>query len=104
MEFMSKAFTYDQIMALEKKHANFIIHDLVAKSFLTLFFVVAEESEEKYEAYDRYFEAFKTHDAKLYDRIRNKSLFAFPFILPRGLRRWAALVGYKEICKKTRWG
>ena len=101
---MSTAFTYDQIMSLEKKHANYILHDLVAKSFLTLFFVTAAEAETKDKEYDEYFAAFKAHDEKLYKRIRHGSLFAFPFILIRPIRDWAVMVGYKEICKKTRWG
>ena len=101
---MSTAFTYEQIMSLEKKHANYIIHDLVAKSFLTLFFVTAAEAETKDKEYDEYFAAFKAHDEKLYKRIRHGSLFAFPFILIKPIRDWAVMFGYKEICKKTRWG
>lgn len=101
---MSTAFTMEDLNKLDKAHRKYMIHDLVAKSFLTLFFVIADYNKQKLADYDEYFKAFKAHDKKLYRKIRFGSLFILPFLLIRPLRRSAAIFGYKQVCKKTKWG
>jgi glycosyltransferase involved in cell wall biosynthesis len=101
---MSTAFTMDELNKLDKPHRKYMLHDLEAKSFLTIFYVMADYNKQKIADYKEYFKAFKAHDKKLYRKIRFGTLFFFPFLLPRPLRKAAALFGYKQVCKKTRWG
>lgn len=103
MEAMSLTYSYDELKKLEKKHRNYILHDLVCKSFLTLFYVTINSNKEKDQAYKQYFKTFKEKNKKLYNKVRFRTLFLFPFLLIKPLRNKLVIFGYKAINKKTGW-
>ena len=103
MEELSLAYTYDEIKSLEKKHRNYMMHDLIAKSFLTIFYVMADYDKEKKEAYKEYFKKFKKENRALYYKLRYRTRFCVPFLLIPPLRRLAVMIGYKYIVKSTNW-
>ena len=100
---MSLTYTYEEIMELDKAHRKYILHDLVTKSFLTLFYVTIKGNKTKDQAYKEYFKEFKEKNRKLYYKIRYRTLFIFPFLLIRPLRDKVVEFGYKKINAKTGW-
>lgn len=103
MRHNSLLYSYDYIYSLEKHHRKHIIHDLVCKSFLTLFYITAGNTKQKNIAYDAYFKEFKEKNRKLYNKIKFRTLFIVPFLLPRSLRNKAVNYYYKKIIKRTGW-
>lgn len=103
MREMSLTYTYEEIKQLEKAQRNYIMHDLVIKSFLTLFFITINGNKEKDLAYKEYFKEFKEKNRKLYYKVRYRSIFIFPFLLIRPLRDVAVKYGYRKIQQKTGW-
>ena len=104
IENMATAYTLKEMRSLEKKQYRFLLHDLIVKNFLTLAFVYGKYTKEKGKEYKQYFKNFKAFDKNLYRKIRFRSTFLVPFLLIRPLRIAAVRFGYKQICKKTKWG
>ncbi|MCH5180772.1 MAG: glycosyltransferase family 2 protein [Erysipelotrichales bacterium] len=100
---MSLWYTLDELKSLSRKHYKFMINDLEAKSFLTLFYITIGNKETAYKEYKEYLKEFKEKNKKLYKKIRHHSLFTFPFILIRPLRNAVVKFGYKKVIKKTGW-
>ena len=103
MRELSLAYTYDELKALPRKHRRFMMHDLIVKSYLTLFYVMAGYDKERKEAYKEYFREFKEKNLKLYKKLRYRTYFLFPFTLILPLRRLVVMTGYKCVIKKTNW-
>lgn len=103
MRELSLAYTWDEIKVLPRHKKRFIIHDLVVKSYLTLFYVMAGYNKEKEEAYKSYFKEFKGKNRGLYYKLRYRTYFLFPFTLVLPLRKWVVMWGYKKLMKKTNW-
>ena len=103
MKNLSLAYTYDELKELPKGQRKFMIHDLIIKSFLTLFYVVADYSKERKLAYDEYWRVFKQKNKSLYYKLRYRTYFLFPFLLVMPFRRWVVMYGYKQVIKKTNW-
>ncbi len=100
---MSLWYTLDELKSLSKKHYKFILNDLIAKSFLTLFYVTIGNKDTAYRDYKLYFKEFKEKNRKLYYKLRYRTSLAFPFLLIRPLRNFVVKIGYKKIIKKTGW-
>ena len=103
MRELSLAYSYDELKALPRKHRRFMIHDLIVKSYLTLFYVMAGYNKERKEAYKEYFRDFKKNNLKLYKKLRYRTYFLFPFTLILPLRKLVVMTGYKCVCRKTNW-
>ena len=100
---LSIAYSWDELKALPKKQRNFMIHDLIVKSYLTLFYVMAGYNKEKKKAYKAYFSAFRAKNKSLYYKLRYRTYFLFPFCLVLPLRRMVVMAGYKKLMSKTNW-
>ena len=103
MEALTHSYSYEFLKTLPKKQRNFILQDFIAKSFLTLFYISTGNNDEKNQAYKEYFERFKKNNRGLYNKLRYRSLFFFPFLLPRFLRNKVVMWGYKKIINTTGW-
>ena len=103
MESLSNAYTYDFIKTLPNKQRKMIIHDFVAKSFLTLFYMSNSSNKQKNEEYKQYFADFKKNNPSLYKKLWRGTVFFIPFLLPRFIRNWLVMVGYKIMIKTTGW-
>lgn len=104
MHCISLMYTYDQLKALPRKQYKYMVHLLNIYSFATLVFIYAKFDEKKEKAYEAYLNEFKQKNRKLYDKLRWRTEFLFPFILIPPLRRRAVMLGYKIVCKITKWG
>ena len=100
---LSMAYSWEDLKTLPRKQRNFMIHDLIVKSYLTLFYVMAGYNKEKKEAYKEYFDAFKKENRSLYYKLRYRTYFLFPFTLILPLRKWVVMTGYKKLMAKTNW-
>ena len=100
---MSLWFTYEDYQKLDKKHRDFVLHDLVINQFLTLFYISCGFNENKKKAYYEFLNEFKEKNHKLYKKIRYRSSLVFPFALIPPLRREVIKIGYKIIINKTHW-
>ncbi len=103
MRELSLVYSLEEIKALPRKHRRFMIHDLIVKSYLTLFYIMAGYSKERKKAYNEYFKEFKEKNRKLYYKLRYRTYFIFPFTLVMPLRRLVVMIGYKVVCRKTNW-
>ena len=100
---LSLAYSWDELKALPGAKRRFILHDLIVKSYLTLFYIMAGYNKEKKEAYRAYFKEFKEKNRGLYYKLRYRTYFLFPFTLILPLRKWVVMTGYKKLMKKTNW-
>ena len=103
MKELSLAYSWDDLKHLPRHQRNFMVHDLVVKSFLTLFYIMAGYNKEKKEAYKAYFKEFKEKNRGLYYKLRYRTYFLFPFILILPIRKWVVMEGYKKLMSKTNW-
>lgn len=103
MKELSLAYTYDEIKALPRGQRKFMMHDLIIKSYLTLFYVMAGYDKTRKEAYNAYFKEFKEKNKSLYYKLRYRTYLLFPFTLIMPLRRFVVMLGYKKVVKKTSW-
>lgn len=104
ISILTNLYTLDQLKSLSRKHYKYMIHDLVIKEFLTLFFVTADGNKEKEKAYKDYWSNFKKSNSKLYRKIRYRTYFVFPSFLIKPVKKLAVMSGYKLVCKAKRWG
>lgn len=103
MRELSLVYSYDELKALPKGQCKFMMHDLIIKSFLTLFYVMADYNKERKYDYDEYFKEFKKQNRSLYYKLRYRTYFLFPFTLIMPLRRFVVMSVYKKVVKKTNW-
>ena len=103
MNEITNRYTYDELKSLHKNHYKFMIHDIFAKQFLTMFYIYGNNTKEKNEHYKMYLDHFKNTNRKLYNKIKFRTPFFFPFLLIRPLRKAAVIFGYKQVIKKTKW-
>lgn len=100
---MVLAYSLKELKALDKHHYRYMIHDLIVKSYLTLFYVMLENNKEKDKKYKEFWQEFKLKNKKLYYKLRYRTYFAFQGLLIKPLRKAATLYGYERIRRKTRW-
>lgn len=103
MRELSLVYSYDELKALPKGQRKFMMHDLIIKSFLTLFYVMADYNKERKYDYDEYFKEFKKQNRSLYYKLRYRTYFLLPFTLIMPLRRFVVMSVYKKVVKKTNW-
>ena len=101
MRELSLVYSYDELKALPKGQRKFMMHDLIIKSFLTLFYVMADYNKERKYDYDEYFKEFKKQNRSLYYKLRYRTYFLFPFTLIMPLRRFVVMSVYKKVVKKA---
>jgi len=99
----TSAYTYEQLKGLHKNHYKFMIHDLMAKEMLTLFYIMGNNTKEKDLHYKMYMKHFKETNKKLYRKLKYRTPFIFPCLLIKPLRKAVVLFGYKQVIKKTKW-
>ena len=103
MRELSLVNSYEFIKSLPEKQKQYILHDIRAKSFLTFFFIYAKYDKQRGKEYKEYLREFKEKNRDLYYKIRHRTIFFLPFVLPVCLRRVAVKIGYRVMIKKTGW-
>lgn len=103
MNEITKAYSLEDLKKLPRNQYRYLIHDIMAKEFLTLFHVNAISTKEKDQHLKMYWEHFKKTNKKLYYKIKYRTPYFVTNLMIPPLRRKAVLFGYKQVCKKTNW-
>lgn len=105
MNNMLEAYTFDEIMSLDKGLRKYMLHDLSAIMMTTMLFCCAGGDEPvRKEAYRAMWDGLKERDPKLYNYLRYKGLPALSAWMPWKLRGKSMLAGYNVLCKLIKLG
>ena len=105
MSLMADAYSYNEIMAMNKGLRKYMLHCLGAIMMNTMLFCCGGGDDEKrrrehQEMWDR----IKHNDPDLYRYLTRRSLPALVKWLPWKLRGWCMVFGYKVLCKFVKLG
>ncbi|MCQ2798624.1 MAG: glycosyltransferase family 2 protein [Bacilli bacterium] len=100
---MTELYTMDQIQALGKHHARYVLHDLSSKTLLSIFFALIGNKKEKWEVCKQILMDWKARDPKLYKFIRHRTWVQVPMNIIRPLRSPIIVFFYKIYAKITGW-
>lgn len=103
MNEISSAHTLEELKALPRNQYKYLMHDIMVKAFLTLFYVMAGNTKEKDMHFKMYWKHFKETNRKLYYKLRYRTHFIVPYLLIKPLRKFAVIIGYKLVINKTKW-
>lgn len=103
MHEISSAHTLKELKSLPRNQYRYLIHDIMAKEFLTLFHVNAISSKEKDKHLKMYYKHFKETNRELYNKIHFRTPFIITKFLFNPIKRKVILFGYKQVIKKTNW-
>lgn len=102
---ITDAYTYDEIMAMEKGLRKYMLHYVSAIMMNTLMFCNSGGDEpERKKAYDDLWAHILERDKKLYDHLRTKGFPAIVSWMPWKMRGLTMLYGYKALCKIVKLG
>ena len=105
MDRMAKAYSFDQIMAMEKHLRRYMFHCLGAIMVNTMMFCCSGGSDpERIAAHDALWEDIRSRDPQLYHQLAHKSMPALTKWMPWKLRGKVMLLGYKFLCKVVKLG
>ena len=105
MDRMAKAYSYEQIMAMEPALARYMLHCLGAIMVNTMMFCCAGGSDaERIAAHDALWEDIHQRDPRMYQYLTRKSMPALTKWMPWKLRGRVMLLGYKLLCKVVKLG
>lgn len=104
IDYISNIYSMEYLNTLEKNQKKYMVHLLGIISFTTLIFIYGKYDKIKGDAYKAYWKKFKENNKALYSKIRWRSQVCVPFLLPRFIRKWVVIAGYKVVCKITKWG
>lgn len=100
---ITSRYTYDELKALPRKQYKFMVHDIYAKTFLTLFYVYADLTKEKKQHFKMFWKHFKETNYKLYKKIKYRTPYNIMLILIPPAKKLAIKIGYKLLMNKTKW-
>ena len=105
MERMADAYSYDQIMEMEKPLRRYMLHCLSAIMMNTMLFCCAGGSEpERIQAHDGLWQHIRERDPQLYRRLTRRAMPMAVKWIPWKLRGKVMLFGYKVLCKTVKLG
>ena len=105
MERMADAYSYDQIMEMEKPLRRYMLHCLSAIMMNTMLFCCAGGSEpERIKAHDGLWQHIRERDPQLYRRLTRRAMPMAVKWIPWKLRGKVMLFGYKVLCKTVKLG
>lgn len=105
MERMLEAYSYREIMAMEKPLRKYMLHCLSAIMMNTMLFCCAGGSEpERIALHDNMWAKLKENDPALYKCLARRSMPAMVKWLPWRLRGVCMSLGYKILCKFVKLG
>ncbi len=105
MQLMADAYTYDEIMSMEKGLQKYMLHCLGAIMMNTMMFCCSGgNSDERKQAYHDLWTHIMEKDPKLYHHLVSKGMPALVKWMPWKLRGSSMLIGYKALCKMIKLG
>ena len=93
----------EKIMAMDKYHKKFVIHELNTVFYLLYFYIYLHYRKEKGQEYKKIRKAFKLKEPKLYKKVYYRSLLFWMNILIPRLRQALTETAYKLEGKKLGW-
>lgn len=100
---VTSRYTLDELKSLHKNHYKIMIHTILEKQAVTLFYVMGNNTKEKNEHYKMYWKHFKATNRKLHNKIKYRTWFAFTNLLIHPVKKAVTIFGYKQMIKKTKW-
>ena len=106
MKIMYNAYSYQEIMKMNKHLRRYMFHDLSLINLNTMMFMIASKDDKKKrkETYKKLQKEFKDSDAKLYRKLKYRSYFTLISIYPWEIKRYSLIIGYKTVCKLVKLG
>jgi DMSO/TMAO reductase YedYZ molybdopterin-dependent catalytic subunit len=104
MKEMINAYSYSEIMQMERGLRKYMLHCLSAIMMITIFFTVAKDGFERREALTELWTHLKNKDYKLYRFLRWRSMPVVVNCLPWRLRGTVMTTGYKILRRRIKLG
>lgn len=104
MNCMIKAYSYDDIMKMEKPLRQYMFHALDCMLVVTEMFTGGKNTKERKEDYKALWTGLKAQDKKLYKRMKHHSYSVLINWMPFSWRSKIMLAGYKKEVKKQNLG
>jgi len=104
MNEMLKAYSYSEIMKMEKGLRKYMLHCLSAIMMITIFFTGAKDGEDRRKALAEMWSSLKSRDYQLYRFLRSRSMPAAVNHLPWRFRGTMMTIGYKILRKRIKLG
>ena len=102
--YISLLYTKEELKKLHKKQYRYRVHLLAILSYSTRAFIYCSPSDEKDQAYKEYRNEFKQKNRALYTYLEHHTRVKVSNLRIPPVRKQAVRIGYKLICKKTKWG
>jgi len=104
MKELINAYTFQEIMKMEKGLKRYMLHFLSAIMMITIFFTVAKDGEERRQALAELWTYLEEKDRYLYRFLRSKSMPIMVNYLPWKLRGVVMTAGYRILQRRIKLG
>jgi len=104
MKELLHAYSYTEIMNMEKRLRRYMLHLLSAIMMITIFFTVAKDGENRREALSELWTSLKKDDRDLYRFLRWRSMPLAVNCFPWKLRGFIMTVGYNLLRRRIKLG
>jgi hypothetical protein len=104
MKEMIGAYSYEDIMKMEKGLKKYMLHCLSAIMMITIFFTVAKDGEDRREALNGLWNHLKIKDYPMYRFLRWRAMPIVVNCLPWRLRGIVMTAGYKVLRRRIKLG
>lgn len=104
MTMMCQSHTYDELKKLPKGLKNYMMHYLHAIMMNTLLFACGKVSKERKQDVKRMWLDIKSHDKKLYRKVKYGGYPLAAVILPWCIRGRIMMFAYRILCKRDKLG
>ncbi len=101
---MVQAYTYLEIMSMEKRLRKYMFHCLGAIMIITILFTVSRNEKERKDALNEMWRSIKEIDEQLYWKLRFRSAPTLVNYIPWKLRGIVMVSGYKYLRRRLRLG
>lgn len=102
--YISLLYTKEELKKLPKKQYRYRVHLLAILSYSTRAFIYCSPSDEKDQAYKEYRNEFKQKNRSLYTYLEHHTRVKVSNLRIPPVRKRVVRIGYKLICKQTKWG
>ena len=104
MNIMLEAYTYDDIMKMDKAFRKNMLHILFAIMNNTIFFTTAKDSKERRELYYDMWNRLKERDIKMYKYLKYHTAIRIFNVVSWNLKGLITTRAYKFLCKHVKLG
>ncbi len=104
MTLMATSYTCEELDALPKGLRKYMYHALKAVMSNTVFFTCGENTQERKDGLQTFYDTVKAHDVRMYKYVKHHSYASVTNWMPWGMRGKVTLFFYNLLCKIVKLG